>query len=128
MPAIPTDDVHKDLTRRHDDLSSGQVSNSLLLQLLSDLGILNERLSAADRQRTDIIAKVEEVLREQNTIKLLNHRIEELTRRVSEIQTAERLNSEFRLKFMGGSIVGKLLWVILGGAVAIMAEKFWRGP
>lgn len=115
---VAGNDVEMDLARRAEQLASGQVSNSLLLQLLSDLGILNERLSHADRQRTDIVEKLNEALKGLSTITALSDRLD-------KIESHDELNTEFRLKFMGGSMVVRLIWIALGGAAVIILQKLW---
>jgi hypothetical protein len=94
------------------------ISVSLQLQLLSDLGITNERLVSAERQRHSLLVKIERLLEEQAVVKGLIADVEEL-----KVET--RKNSEFRQQFIGGGIAMKLFWLFGGGVILLMIQKFW---
>lgn len=115
--------------RRHaeDIQKEGTISTSLALQLLSDLGILNERLATAERQRVEIVIKLDELIRGQVQVQLLSQRFDHQNKSIEGMREEMNLNSEFRIKFLGGSLVMRVIWVALGGIAAVVVEKFFMG-
>lgn len=108
------------IAERVKEFKKDGLSTSLVIQLLADLSVLSARLTSADQQRSDLARKIDIVLEKQAKVLAAMSKIEDMEKEI-------RLNSEFRLKFMGGSVVGKLLWVLLGGAFAVLVERMWIG-
>lgn len=110
--------------RKHGLGAQGNVELSLQLQLLSDLGIINERLANAERQRFELGKKLEKVSEEQGQVRTNTETLKALTDAVERLANAETLNTEFRLKFMGGSGVAKIIWVVMGGFAVWFFENY----
>lgn len=123
----PDDEVMRGLHDRAEKLRNEGPSPTLLVQLLADLSILDDRLVNAERQRLDINTKVEKVLDGQVNLPLLRQSFDELVRRLGDIEKEIKLNTAFRLRFEGGSMIAKLVWVALGGISLYLVQKLLGG-
>lgn len=105
---------------RGEGASSGELSNSLLIQILSDLGISNARNVDAERQRLDLSRKLDRVIERQE--KLTN-----VAERLEALEKQEDLNTQFRQQFIGAGILGKILWLLFGGGIVwILTHLPWK--
>lgn len=121
-------DGHDDVVMRrlHDRAEKireeGGVSTTLAMQILADLTIVSDRLNNAEGQRLGIDAKLDRVLAEQHRVALLAAQVEATTHRLTEMQKDILENTEFRLKFLGGSTVAKMVYALAGGGLAVGIE------
>lgn len=99
------------------------VSESLLLQALSDIGILSERMLVAERQRQELVEKMDLMLEKQHQFDITAHIVSEQAKELALLTAEQKLNTEFRLRFMGGSTVAKLVWIALGGGAVWFIQK-----
>lgn len=90
--------------------SPAGISLSLQVELLSSLGALNERIGNAENQRIELSRKIDTVLDKINPLPGVLERLQTL-------ETEQKLNTEFRLRFLGGSALAKLIWLTLGGTI-----------
>lgn len=106
---------------RKEGTSNNELSTSLLVQIISDLGITNARNVDAERQRHDIGRKLDRVMEKQEGLSGVLDRLEALEKQ-------EALNTQFRHQFAGAGVFGKFLWAAFGGLIIWLIQHLpWGG-
>lgn len=93
------------------------ISNTLLLQLLQDVSLVSLRLANAEKQRTEINTKVDAAVERLSRLPLIEHKLDGVDERIMSVEQEQIKNTEFRLKFTGGSLVLNVLWMGAGAII-----------
>ena len=109
--------------RARDRAEAGGLEPSLYLELQNQLAIFSQKMETAERQRVEILLKLEE---SRTEAKVLNHTVVTLTDTLKKVEDEQKQNTEFRLKFLGGSLVARLFWLGLGGIGVWVLQNFWK--
>jgi len=95
--------------------NSDDITPSLILDLKNSFNILELKMQTADQQRVSIEGKLDKVLDCTTEMRLIRQEHDQAVIRLEALERQAELNTEFRLKFMGGSLVARLAWLALGG-------------